>query len=289
MQKTFIRIGVALLILVGFFIIAGVFLSISTNNRLNKTYAIESMPVEIPTDAASIEEGRRLAAIYCGGCHGPDFGGTDFVNDPALAVVDAPNLTSGNGGIGSYYSDQDWVRAIRHGVDSDGRALFIMPSKDFYYFSDEDLGQIIAYFKSTSPVDRDSSDFEMGVMGRILIGLGVMGDMLNAENIAHDTRPPSPPAGVSVEYGEYLVNTFGCRSCHGVDLAGGAGPEPGAPPGPNLTRGGNFGNLSDENFINFVRSMRSDFMPYESLAKMDDEELRAIWMHIQSLPAIETE
>ena len=35
------------------------------------------------------------------------------------------------------------------------------------------------------------------------------------------------------------VDTFGCRTCHGPQLAGGKDPDPAAPPGPNLTAGGN--------------------------------------------------
>lgn len=289
MRKFLKWVGIVLGGLIVLVILAGAGLSLSTNARLNRVYDIQPESVAIPTDAASLEEGQRLASIYCADCHGADFAGTDFFNDPALAIVDSANLTAGNGGIGVSYTDEDWVRSIRHGVDPEGRALFIMPSKEFYYFNDEDLGQLIAYLKSVSPVDRESTPFKAGIVGRVLMGLGVFGDVFNAENIPHELRPTAVPAAVSPEYGEYLVNTFGCRTCHGETLAGGLGPEPGMPPGPNLTPGGDLGKISDQDFINIVRAQTSDYMPFESLAKMSDEELSAIWTYLQSLPALETE
>ena len=41
-----------------------------------------------------------------------------------------------------------WVHAIRHGVRPDGTPLLFMPSTEFYFLSDEDLGAVIAFIKS---------------------------------------------------------------------------------------------------------------------------------------------
>ena len=71
-----------------------------------------------------------------------------FIDDPALGRVIAPNLTRGRGGVGATFSDADFVRAIRHGVDPSGRPLLIMPADDYTHFSDADLGMIIAYVRS---------------------------------------------------------------------------------------------------------------------------------------------
>jgi mono/diheme cytochrome c family protein len=289
MRKVLKWIGIVLGSLVGLILVLVLILSTMSNARLNKTYDIQPAAVAIPADDASLAEGQRLANIYCGGCHAKDYSGTDFFNEPALAIVDAPNLTSGEGGIGGKYSDEDWVLAIRHGVDSQGKPLFIMPSKDFYYFSDEDLGQIIAYLKTVPPADNDANDFSMGLMGRILLAMGALGDVLNAERIAHDApRPDTPESGVTAAYGEYLTQTFGCNTCHGAQLSGGQGPEPGSPPGPNLTPGGNLTAWSEADFIHQARNRKSEWMPFESLAKMSDEELAALFLYLQSLPELET-
>ena len=289
MQKTLKWIGVGLMAIIGILAITIIVLSSSANARLHKQYNIQPQTVAIPTDPASLEDGQHLVSIYCQGCHGEDLGGAEFFNQPSLAMVDTANLTSGAGGVGSQYQDVDWVRAIRHGVDPQGRPLFIMPSGDFYHFSDEDLGKIIAYIKSVPPVDRATRDFSTALVGRTLMAVGAFGDVLSAEGIDHTgPRPVAPEPAISAAYGEYLVNTFGCRTCHGPALSGGQDPAPGAPLAPNLTRAGNLQNWSGQDFISNIRARRSEWMPFESLSKMTNEQLQAIFMYLQSLPELET-
>ncbi len=289
MKKLLIIAGIVLGGLVAVLVVVVGALYANGSARLSRTYDIQPDAVALPNDAEALAEGKRLASIYCASCHGENFAGTDFFNDPALAVVDAPNLTAGRGGIAASYTDSDWVRSVRLGVDPQGRPLFIMPSKDFYYFSDQDLGSIIAYLKSVAPVDNLSEDYEITVMGRALIAAGAFGDIIAAESIDHRAARPSVPArGDTAEYGAYLANTFGCITCHGAELAGGKSPEPGAPLGPNLTPGGSLAQWAPQDFINVIRARRSDFMPFESLNKMSDEELTAIFLYLQSLPALET-
>ncbi len=262
-------------------------LSWRASSRLNGIYDITPEALSIPPSVDAIAEGRRLAAIYCADCHGDDLGGADFFNDPTLAVVDAPNLTRGQGGIGAQMTDADWVRAIRHGVGHEGHPLFIMPSRNFYSFSDDDLGQIIAYLKQASPVDRAANDRSTTLLGRLLLAAGVFGDLIDAEIIDHAAaRPTAPPPGVTVEYGKYLADTFGCRTCHGPQLAGGKDPDPNAPPGPNLTPGGKLGAWDEQAFLTSIRTRQSEWMPFDRLKHMTDEELRAVWLYLQSLPAL---
>jgi hypothetical protein len=52
-----------------------------------------------------------------------------------MGTLHGPNLTRGNGGRVVGFTDQDWVRAIRHGVDPDQRGLFLMPSEEYAHFS----------------------------------------------------------------------------------------------------------------------------------------------------------
>ena len=114
-------------------------------------------------------------------------------------------------------------------------------------------------------------------------------EVVNAETIDHTgPRPTAPDPAATPEYGDYLVRTFGCRTCHGEELAGGKDPNPGAPPGSNLTPGGYMGDWSQQDFIAVVRNRRSEWMPFESLSKMSDDELTAIFLYLQALPALET-
>lgn len=289
MKKIIKWIGIGAGGLLALLVLVAIGLSWRASVRLNRTYTITPEAVSIPTDPDAIKEGERLVSIYCTNCHGSDIGGADFFNDPSLAVVDAPNLTGGEGGVGAQLSDADWVRAIRHGVDPSGKPLFIMPSRNFYFFSDEDLGQIIAYLKMAPPIDHSANDRSTTFLGRTLLTLGLFGDLIDAESIHHTApRPTAPAAGVTVEYGQYLAVTFGCRTCHGPQLAGGKDPDPEAPPGPNLTPGGNLGTWDEQTFITAIRTRKSKWMAFEALNHMTDMELKALWRYLQSLPAVIT-
>lgn len=131
------------------------FLFISGNSEVNRTYDVQVQTVAAPSDAASIERGQHLAEVTCSGCHGENYAGTIFVNDPMLGYIPSANLTSGVGGVGGRFEDEDWVHAIRHGIDEGGKSLLGMPSNATYYYSDEDLGAIIAFIKSLPPVEND--------------------------------------------------------------------------------------------------------------------------------------
>ena len=104
----------------------------------------------------------------CDGCHTPrDFSrfggpaiagrrgaGTVFPAEFGLpGVVAPPNITPDvETGIGSW-TDGEKIRAIREGVDKNGRALFpMMPYQNFRHMSDEDVYSLVAYLNSLAPV-----------------------------------------------------------------------------------------------------------------------------------------
>jgi mono/diheme cytochrome c family protein len=270
---------------------------LAANSRLNQTYDIPVERVAIPTDQASMEEGKRLVSIYCAECHTRDLGGQDVFNDPLLGRAGVPNLTRGEGGVGAQYSDADWVRSIRHGVRPNGKPLFLMPSHDLYHLSDEDLGQIIAYVKSVPPVERVIPEVVFRPLGGALVTLGAFGDVFSAELIDHTApRPAAPQPGATAEYGQYLANSFGCRNCHGNALSGGKPSDPASPLAPNLTPGGDLSAWSESDFTRAMRTgVRPDgqvlnpaFMPWPAVSRFTDDELKAIWLYLSSLPALST-
>jgi mono/diheme cytochrome c family protein len=147
----------ALLVVIVVLAIAVFFLS---NSELNKTVEVEIASVEIPEpDDDVLARGEYLTRSVglCVECHGPTLAGDNLIDEPIFAVVNAPNLTPGEGGTGNF-TDEDFVRAIRHGVGPDGTRLLIMPSEIFVRFSEEDLGAIIAYLRSLPPQDNDLDD-----------------------------------------------------------------------------------------------------------------------------------
>ena len=208
--------------------------------------------------------------------------------------VYAANLTAGQGGIGGEYTDADFVRAIRHGVDPDGKPLWVMPAQEFYYLNDHDLGALIAYLKSLSPVDHVMPEHSGGVLGRILFLTGQL-PLMPAELINHTAARPSPvEPGVTVAYGEYLA--VGCKGCHSANYGG--GPVPGAPPdaplAANLTPAGELAQWSEEDFVNTIRfgvtpagdQLNPEWMPWPAIGQMTDDELKAVWLYLQSLPPV---
>lgn len=283
--------------LLGLLVIVVAALALIGGNRLSKVYAVQPEVVTVPSDAAALQRGQYLVATGCTGCHGANLGGAPFFEDPALGRIPAPNLTTGAGGIGSTYSDSDLALAIRHGVNKVGKPLMVMPSDAFWYFSDEDLTAVIAYLRSAPPVDNDPGERSIGLLGRVLVGAGVM-DVLAAERINHaDQRSAAPPQQVDAAYGEYLVNISDCRSCHGSALAGGQSSEPGAPPGPNLTPGGDLAAWTADDFLRAMRTgmtpagdvLDPAYMPWPGYGQMTDDDLNALFLYLQSLPALQSE
>lgn len=315
------------IILGGLIVLLGVgsaVIYVRSQARLDKVYIVPEAPLNIPSDAESIARGRHIFQFRgCEACHsagenlgliesgdalGSHFGtsaqdlprmeGNIYLEDPAVGRVTASNLTSGTGGVAGGYTDQGWINAIRHGVRADGTPLLFMPSTEFYYLSDEDLGAVIAYIKSAPPVDNDLPASQLSFTGRVVMTLVPDITFLPAELIPHDApRPAAPGVGITAEYGEYL--TYSCKVCHGPTMSGGDIPGLPAswPPAPNLTfgPGSALPAWTEDGFINTLRTgispegrtVRAEYMPWGSYKFMSDDELKAVWVYLQSLPKLE--
>ena len=295
MSKVLKVLGAILAGLLGLVVVLFIVVIFLSNARINRSYVIDPIEVTIPSDAASIAEGERMFVTRgCPDCHGPDGEGKVILDDTMVGRFAGPNLTPGQGGIGGDMTEQDWLRAIRHGVGRDGQALLIMPSNEYYVMSDRDLGTLVAYLLRLPPVDQESVSNQVGPLGRALIVTN-MAAVLSAEKIDHTApRPGDVASGVTLEYGKYLAVT--CMGCHGEGYSGGAIPgDPSPPPYPaNLTPDPQtgLGNWSEADFITAMRSgVRPDGtsidpkMPWKGFSLMTDEELKALWMYLASVPA----
>ena len=291
-------IGIVLGSLIGLLVLAFVILyvigTVKWNRVREKDYEVPVQTIIIPTDQASIARGEHIATIrMCRYCHTEDLSGqSDEV--PGLITLSFPNLTGG--GVGATNTDDDWVRAIRHGVGHDGRGLILMPSRVWYYLSDEDLSDLIAYLKSLPPVDNDLPTTALGPLGRVMLVLGQIPPEATQPDVTvidHDgPRPVTAEPGVTVEYGKYLAST--CALCHGSNLNGQTISE-GGPDylAPNLTPGGEVAFWSEEEFMTTLQTgitpnghQLKDVMPWKYFGQMTNEELKAVWMYLQSLPAL---
>jgi mono/diheme cytochrome c family protein len=279
-------IVVALALVVGVLLLVG-------NARLNKVYTIQVEQLVIPADAASIDNGRHIVSTVCEGCHADNMAGAPVLNAPGFAVINATNLTTGQGGVGNQYADDGWARAIRNGVDHDGKSLLLMPSPELYYLSDMDLRAAIAYLKSLPPVDHEVADPNLSIIVRILVATGAW--HLDVASVINQSgpRPVAPPPGITPAYGEYLVHTRICRNCHGQNLAGGSNPDPTGPPVANITPGGDLGQWTEADFIKALRTgvtpqgkTLKPGMPWRIYGRLSDDELKAIWAYLQTVPAV---
>lgn len=198
-------------------VVLGIYVAMGRD--LGKSFAVSGEEVFVPTDAASIEEGRRLAQLRgCTvGCHGLASGGAVMVELFDGSRVVAPDL----GRIAADYSTVELERAIRHGVRPDGTSVIrIMPVEMFSGLSDRDLGLIIAYLRSLPPGAQELPDSRYGPLARIM---GFMfarefGSVLAAEVTDH-VHPPPPDMEDPAAAGRYLAQTV-CTECHGDDLRG---------------------------------------------------------------------
>jgi mono/diheme cytochrome c family protein len=286
-------IGIVLGGLVGLLVVAAAVLYLLGTAKLNKQYNISVEAISVPTDAQAIQRGEHLATIFmCTGCHTENLGGKVFYVVPGMLSIPTPNLTSGAGGVGAAFQTIDFVRAIRYGVRPDGKALFIMPSKAFHNLSDTDLGAVIAYVRSRPPVDNPMPERRVELMGRLMMGAGLFPPFAADQIDPASPLPPAPQAGVTVAYGQYLTRT--CTECHGPDLNGAPFGPPGQEvPSPNLTQGGELADWSEGDFITALRTgvtptghKLSEEMPWKNFGQMTDDELKAVWMYLQSLPAL---
>ena len=263
-------------IVLGLVLLAGLALYPIGMKKLTRSYpGIRVDPVSLPTGPDAIARGRHIAIAWgCAKCHGEDLSGMLLANDPFLGTIPASNLTSGDGGIASSYSDVDWVRAIRHGVKPDGSLEIFM--YDYYStMSDQDLGALIAYIKQLPPVDAHYPVRRFGPVIAIAPAIGLFTPA--AETIDHSAaRPADPTIGATIEYGRYLSAI--CSECHANSLP-----------------------LKIKNWTqaDFMRAFRSGLLPdgkqlspamsMKTYGELSDTELTALWLYLQSVLPVESQ
>ena len=276
--------------------LAGIYFS--TRARQTKIYNLPAESVALPTDAASLEAGRRIFGYRgCLACHGDHLEGKVYLSNPALGEVIASNLTRGAGGIGAAYRDEDWVRAIRRGLRPDGTPLLFMPATEFYFLSDGDLGKIIAFIKSVPPLINYLPPSTISLTGRVVMTLVKEITFIPAEMIPQTApRPSAPAAGITPQYGEYL--SLSCKVCHGPTLSGGRIPAfPDDYPWPaNLTTSeerplpywtfDGFKKILRAGVTCHSRQIDPQYMPWTSYQYFSDDEIAAVWAYLQAAPPV---
>lgn len=279
--------------------------------------AIEKPAITASTDPEVIKRGEYVvhALSHCSVCHvtrettmarqpgeHPQMtGGFEWDMGP-LGTLYSRNITPDKAtGIGEW-TDPELARAIRWGVDRNGKPLTFM-MMGVPGMADEDLTAVISYLRSTAPVQKPNKPHEPGLMLKWM-----------ASKIAPEFRTPfATPKYVaaaeqpSVERGEYLARgpAF-CVGCHtplefpamtlGTPFSGSADPEPDKDDptmvyrSPNLTPDPETGHITkwdEETFVKRLakgRNLKTSKMPWEAYREMTDSDARSLYRYLRSLP-----
>lgn len=209
----------------------------------------------------------------------------------------------------SRYTDGELFRTITTGVSKEGKALFpVMPFHYYGQMDEEDIKSIIAYIRTLKPivnqVPPSNSDFPMNFI---------------INTLPHEPSfTKLPPKADVVNYGKYLTNAAACLDCHtkfekGSLVAGtefGGGREFPFPDG-SIVRSANIssdtetgiGGWDDETFVSIFKAHSdsttlntklkpgefNSIMPWTMYGKMTEEDLKAIFAYLKTVPPIQNE
>lgn len=290
-------------------------------------------PAQRPASAEKIEATpERLArgeylvhhAADCAGCHSEhildQFGlpippGRALVGglvwDQSMGfpgVVAAANLTPDpETGLGNW-SDGEILRAMREGVNKDGKPLFpIMPYPHLRVMSDEDAKSVVVYLRSIAPVKKAEPAKQLSFPLNFV-------EKFVPKPLEGPVAAPDP--GNTVAYGEYLTRIGGCYECHtphgekgelDETRAFAGGWEMKGPWGRNITANITphpttwLGKATREEFIARFKAFenfdpatapkpapgRNTVMPWLPASGLTEADLGAIYDYLKTVPPVE--
>lgn len=177
--------------------------------------AIEPPP-RASFDQQRIARGALLATLGdCNACHTAE-GGRTYAGGRALetpfGVIHGTNITPDpDTGLGRW-SEAAFVRAMREGIDRDGRHLYpAFPYNHFTRITDEDLGALYAYLMTREPVRAEPPQ------NALSFPFNIRALVAGWNLLFLDRTPWQPDAQQSAEWnrGAYLVEGLAhCGACH---------------------------------------------------------------------------
>jgi mono/diheme cytochrome c family protein len=267
-------------------------------------------------DSAVVERGRYIVRVVapCAGCHGDPSQRAAYASGADVPLVggvvfDIPpgkfytrNLPSdAETGLGNV-PDKAIARALRYGVGHDGRAL--LPFMEMQGLADDDLRAVVSYLRTQPAVRNPVPPHHYNLLGKIVRATVV------SKPVGPSSTPlAQSPRGASIENGRYLVESVAlCWSCHTErsQMTGAlTGPRFGGTTGfkesddltrtwspPNITSDpetGRLGKLNEDQFVARFRQGRlipGSPMPWQAFSRMSEEDLRAIYRYLESVPAV---
>ena len=269
---------------------------------------------------ARLERGKYLveSALGCMDCHaqrdfsrfgGPIVGPTGAGNDcygPEYGMpgkVCAPNITPDTAtGLGAW-SDGEIMRALREGVNREGKALFMMPYTEYRSLSDEDARAVVAYLRALPPITHQVPATEIAFPVSFFIKFGPKPLLAPV---------PEPDRADRVAYGKYLAKVGVCQFCHtpidgrhlplpGKEFAGGhefKGPW-GTVRSANISpHEAGLGQRDEKAFVGLFKAFdgpdadlpkvpadKNTVMSWLSRSHMTEADLGAIYAYLKTVPA----
>ncbi|MFN3196382.1 MAG: cytochrome c [Chlorobiota bacterium] len=204
------------------------------------------------------------------------------------------------------WTDGEIVRAIKSGVNKDGRALFpVMPYHNFRHASKEDIYSIVSYLRTLEPNSntppKSTLNFPMSLIVNFIPSDAEFGEMPDKAN--------------TIEYGEYMTKLAACADCHtpmekgeyieGMEFAGGMDlifEDGSLCRSANLTpdKETGIGRYTEEEFVNLFKKYNDSIyidkpldenqvntmMPWLVYKDMTEYDLKAIYSYLSSLKPI---
>lgn len=269
---------------------------------------------------AVLERGEYLATYVavCIDCHskrdiskfslppapGTEGAGSGFPFGEAEGIpgeIWAPNITPGR--LASW-TDDEIARAVAHGINKSGDTLFpIMQYHNFSKLTRDDLYAIIAFVRTLPPSDSTVPPRKLFIP---LSALPPLPEFAPEKNVRPD---PSD----KVKYGQYMVTIASCGECHTPRSKEGVPDFSKAFSGgmvfntpmfkvavsnisPDSATG--IGSWTEEAFVARFRTNSSPevvnkdhgrmntIMPWAMYGKMKEEDLKAIYAYLRSVPAV---
>jgi mono/diheme cytochrome c family protein len=259
------------------------------------------------------ERGKYLVQgpVHCLGCHSEadwrntglplagreGAGQKQFPDEAVTFPLPVPNITPDvETGSGSW-TDEQFERALRQGIGSDGRVLLpLMPYGQFRNLSDEDLASVVVYIRSLKPVKN-------AIPGRQLPP--------PLESSLEPLEPVRNVKGPDLKdreaRGKYLVSISNCDGCHspesapfvkipGMEFGGGMGLHGpwGKVASANITPDPSGISYYDEKmFLTAIRTGHvgarklNQIMIWRYFRNMTDDDLKSIWAYLKTLKPVQ--
>jgi mono/diheme cytochrome c family protein len=310
-QAVLLVLGVLALLAVGGSVYVATY---KPKQRPAATAAVERTPARLARGAYLVEN-----VLGCFDCHskhdltrfggppvGPKGAGGDCFGEAEgfPGKVCTSNITpDADTGIGAW-SDGEIMRAIREGVNRQGKALFpLMPYTEYKAISDDDVRAVVAYLRALPPAKNPVPPAEVKFPLSFFVKLAPQ---------ALPGEVPHPDERDRVAYGKYLAKVSGCQFCHtpvdsqhqplpGQELSGGQefrGPW-GVVRSSNLTpHPTGLGDRTEQAFVGMFKAFamadadvpkvspeQNTAMPWLTRARMTEADLGAIYAYLKTVPA----